>query len=407
MALVGFFGIVTVVGLEAGLTSLSTQAYSTVASWSFTVFPMFIFMGFLAFYAGFTQFAYDAAYKWVGRLPGGLGIATQMGAAAFGACCGSSIAATGALGKIAVPEMERFKYSKRLTAGTIATAGTLSALIPPSALLIIYGIITEESIGELLVAGLIPGVLTATMFSLVIIFWAKRRPGAAPKGEAFSWKERLKATPKAIPMMVIFIAVFGGIYTGFVTPTEAGALGAFVVLVLSLIMRQMNWMTFQEALFESLRSFCSVMVIVVGAHVFAQFMTLTMLPFKLADWVVALPISRMGIFAGIVVLYLILGMFLDAMGLILLTVPFLFPALMALGFDPIWFGVIVVKLAEIGLITPPVGIQTYVLKGVAPNLSLSDIALGFLPFIIVDLVITLTLLTAFPQIVLFLPSTMK
>jgi len=407
MAVVGFAGIVALKGFSIALNTLFMLPYSSTASWLLSVIPMFILMGSIAFYAGFTQDAYHCAYRWVGRFPGGLSVATLMGAAAFGACSGSSIAATAALGRLALPEMKRYGYNRSLAAGVVAMGGTLSALIPPSILLVIYGVITEESIGKLLIAGVIPGLLSMTLFSLLVVAWATFKPGHAPQGERFSLRERLISLKNIVGILFLFFCVTGGIYTGVFTPTEAGAVGAFIILLMAIAMRRLNWGVFKGVVVETLRVVSSIFLIVIGAYIFIQFLALTRLPVDFAEWVVGLPVHRLIIMAGTVVVYLIMGCFLDALGLILLTVPFISPALFALGFNPIWFGVVVVKLVEIGLLTPPVGIQAYVLKGVAPEISLREIFSGFIPFFVVDIFLVIGLLIAVPQIATFLPGLMK
>jgi tripartite ATP-independent transporter DctM subunit len=370
---------------------------------------MFIVMGNVAFYAGFTRDAYSAAYKWVGNYPGGLGVATLLGAVAFGACSGSSIAATAALGKSALPEMLRFGYNHRLAAGCVAMGGTLDALIPPSILLVIYGVVTEESIGKLLMAGLVPGLLSMAVFALLVVVWALFRPADAPRGERFPLRDKLIGLKDVSGILILFVCVAGGLLTGVFTPTEAGAVGAFLIFVMALAMgRLFNRTVLREIVTDSLRVTSSIFLIVLGAYIFIQFLALTRLPVVFATWVIGLPVHPMVILMGVILLYLVMGCFLDALGLILLTVPFIGPALFGLGFDAIWFGVLVVKLVEIGLITPPVGIQAYVLKGVAPSeLTLQDIFLGFVPFFLVDLFVVIGLIVAFPQISLFLPSLMK
>ena len=408
MALMGFCGIWMMKGSTVALNALFQLPFSAISSWLLSVIPMFILMGYIAFYAGFTRDAYDAAYKWVGRFPGGLAIATLIGAALFGACSGSSVAATAALGKVALPEMERHNYDRRLAAGTVAMGGTLDALIPPSILLVLYGVITEESIAKLLIAGILPGILSMVCFILLVIFRVLHRPELAPRGEKFSWKERFLSLKGTIGIVIIFVAIIGGLYTGIFTPTEAGAVGAFACLILSLVMRRMEWLNFQKVVYDSLKVFSSIFLIILGAYIFVRFLALTRLPVSFSEFVVALPVHRMWIYLGIIVVYLILGCLMDALGLLFLTVPFIFPAVVALGFDPIWFGIIVVKMLEIGLITPPVGIQAYVLKSVAPpEITLGDIFRGFVPFFLVDLFVVIGLLTLFPQIVTFLPSMMK
>lgn len=406
MGLVGFLGIVLYKGLPIALNTLFMVPYSATASWLLSVIPMFILMGNIAFYAGFTKDAYNAAYKWVGRFPGGLSVATLMGAAAFGACSGSSIAATAALGRLALPEMKRYGYNRSLAAGVVAMGGTLSALIPPSILLVIYGVITEESISKLLIAGIIPGVLSMALFAVLVVVWAKIRPAHAPRGESFSRRERLASLKDVIGILLLFICVTGGIYSGLFTPTEAGAVGAFIILIMALAMKRLNKQIFKEIVLETLRVVSSIFLIVLGAYIFIQFLSLTRLPVNFAEWVIGLHVDRIIIIIGTVAVYLILGCFLDALGLILLTVPFISTAISGLGFDLIWFGVIVVKLVEIGLLTPPVGIQAYVLKGVAPELSLRQIFSGFIPFFLVDIFCVIGLLIAFPQIATFLTTFM-
>ncbi len=403
---IGFLGIIALRGTDAALMSLFTIPYSSMASWSLSVIPMFLLMGYIGFHAGFTKDAYNAAYKWLGRFPGGVAIATLVGGAGFGACSGSSIAATAALGKIAIPEMERFNYDSRLACGATAVAGTLAALIPPSILLVIYGIVAEQSIGKLLIAGIFPGLLSMACFAILIFIRASINLDFAPAGTKSTAREKLLSLKDAAPLMFIFIVVVAGIYSGIFTPTEAGGLGALVILIVSISIQRLNWEKFKESVFETVRVTCSIFVIVLGAYIFIQFLAISRLPINFAEWVVTLPVHRILILIGVLAVYLILGCFLDALGLILLTVPFIFPAINAMGFDSIWFGIIVVKMVEIGLLTPPVGIQTYVLKGVVPHIPLKTIFMGILPFFLVDLFIVIGLLIAFPDIALFLPNQM-
>jgi len=406
MATIGFAGIVALKGFNVGLNALFTIPYSASASWILSVIPMFVMMGSLAFSAGFTKDAYNAAFKWVGRLPGGLSVATLLASAAFGACSGSSIATTAAMGKTAIPEMLRYGYNKRLAAGVCAMAGPIDALIPPSILLVIYGVLVEESIGKLLIAGTIPGILSMVLFIFVVITWAIIKPDHAPRGESFTWKERLFSLKNVVSIFLIFICVFAGLLFGVFTPTEAGAVGAFFIFLIALLMKRLNWSILKEVVGDTLKVTSYIFFIIIGAYIFIQFLALSRLPVVFGEWVVGLPIHRMFIMFGVIIVYLILGCFLDALGLILLTVPFISQAIFKLGFDPIWFGVMVVTLVEIGLITPPVGIQAYVLKGVAPQLSLQDIFMGFIPFFLVDLFLVIGLLLAFPGIATFLTTFM-
>ena len=407
MGITGFLGIMVLRGAGAAYASLYTIPYTSMASWSLSVIPMFLLMGYLASFAGFTRDAYDTAYKWLGWLPGGVAIATLFGGAAFGACCGSSIAATAALGKIAIPEMQKFNYNQRLASGCVAVSGTLAAMIPPSILFVFYGVVTEQSIGKLLISGIFPGILSMACFSLLVFLSAVIKPKLAPRGEFVSMAEKLASLKNSVGILVTFLVVIVGLYTGIFTPTEAGAFGAFAVLLIALVIGRMDLKKFRDALVETTRVTCSIFLVVLGAYIFIQFLAISRLPIQFAEWVVGLPFHRMLVFIGVIGVYLILGCFLDAIGLLLLTVPFIFPAIVKLGFDPIWFGVIVVKMVEIGLLTPPIGIQTYVLKGVAPHIPIEDIFMGILPFFLVDLFVVIGLIILFPQIALFLPGLMN
>ena len=406
MASVGFLGIWAISGWGSALNSLYSIPYSSMASWLLAVVPLFILMGSVAFHAGFTRDAYNSAYKWVGNFPGGLAIATLFGAGGFGACSGSSIAATAALGKLALPEMQRYNYNPSLAAGVVGMGGTLSALIPPSILLVFYGILTEQNIGKLLIAGILPGILSLLFFAALVFVWALAKPAHAPRGECFSWWEKFASLKDVIGIAVLFVCVTGGIYSGVFTPSEAGAAGAVAILLIALISRRLNWVIFKTTVTESLTVVSSIFLIVLGAYIFIQFMALTQLPITFSEWLVGVQVNKYIIIVGIVGMFLGLGCFLDALGLILLTVPFISPAIFAMGFDPIWFGVLVAKLVEIGLLTPPVGIQAFVLKGVAPELSLRTIFSGFIPFFAVDIFCSIGLIIAFPQIVTYLPNLM-
>ena len=407
MGIVGFAGIWAIRGGPVALNALYQLPYSAISNWLLSVIPMFIFMGYIAFHAGFAKDAYETAYKWVGKLPGGLAVATLIGGALFGACSGSSVAATAAIGKLCLPEMERHGYDRKLAAGTAAMSGPLDALIPPSILLVLYGVITEENVAKLLIAGILPGILSMLAFIVLVIVRVKLNPKLAPGGESFSWKERVVSLKGTIGIGIIFSSIIGGLYAGVFTPTEAGAVGACASMVLSLIMKRINWKAFKEVTYESLKVYSSIFLIILGAYIFVRFLALTRLPIAFSEFIVELPIHPMLIYAGILGVYLILGCFMDALGLLFLTIPFIFAPMVKLGFDPIWFGIIVVKMLEIGLITPPVGIQAYVLKGVAPHLTMEDIFKGFIPFFLVDLFIVIGLLTLFPQIVTILPSMMR
>lgn len=406
MGIMGFVGLLALRGFGGALTSLFTIPYSSAASWSLSVIPMFVLMGYLTFYSGFAEDAYNTAYKWVGRLPGGIAIATLIGSGFFAAASGSSIAATATLGKMSLPQMQRFNYDTKLSVGCVAIGGTIAAVIPPSIMLVLFGIVTEQSVGRLLIAGIFPGILTVVVYCLLVFVRAKLNPRLAPRGETFPWAERFKSLPGLVGIIVIFGITIGGIYAGIFTPTEAGSLGAFVALVMALAMRRMNGGKFRDSVTETLRVTCSIFLIIIGAYIFIQFLAISRLPIMFGEWIVGLPVPHFVVFIGVVILYLILGMFLEAIGNLLLTVPFIFFAMQALGFDGIWLGVIVVKLIELGMITPPVGLQAFILHGVAPDIPLGDIFKGFVPYFLVDLLVTIPILYIFPQIATFLPSTM-
>lgn len=410
MGVTGFLGLLVLKGWQAALGGLFFLPHTAVASFTLAVIPMFLLMGYLAFYLGLTDKAYDAAFKWTHRVKGGLGVATMLAAAIFGACCGSSVAATAAFGRMALPQMLARKYDPRLAAGCVASAGTLAALIPPSILFVLYGIVTEVSVSKLLIAGVMPGILTALMFSLSIVILVKFKPHLAPmqaEDIIFTLREKLSAIKDLLPVAVLFLVIVGGIYSGLFTPTEAGAAGSVVCLIVGFAGRKVTWNVLWEVTLETARSVAIIGVLMVGVFLLVQFVSFSGLPSFIAktvsEWNVPLAVTLLGIY----VVYLILGCFLDAFGLVLLTVPFFFPVILNLGLDAIWFGVIVVKLAEIGLLTPPVGIQIYVLKSVAPEgMTTETIFKGAMWFWIIDL-ITIVLLSLFPIISLWLPNMMK
>ncbi|PIX27588.1 MAG: C4-dicarboxylate ABC transporter permease [Chloroflexi bacterium CG_4_9_14_3_um_filter_45_9] len=409
MGIMGFVGLVALVGFKGAFASLYTIPYSSVASWSLTVIPMFILMGSVAAIAGFAKDTYNMTYKWLGRLPGSLAISTMVGAGFFAAASGSSIAATATLAKMAIPEMERYNYNLKLAAGSVAMGGIIAAIIPPSVMLVLFAIVSEQSAGKLLMAGIFPGILTIVMYCALIFVRSWRNPKLCPVTmKRFSWSERFKSLVSGgvIGIILIFASVIGGILTGVMTPTQAGAVGAFAALLISLAARRLNWAKFVETVKDTTKVTCSIFLIIMGAYIFIQFLAMSRLPILFSEWIVALPLPRVFVFAGIVLLYLILGCFLEAMGNLLLTVPFIFTAMVVLGFDGIWLGVIVVKLIELGMITPPVGLQAFVLHSSCPEISLGTIFRGFIPFFLVDLFVTLPILYIFPQIATFLPGTM-
>jgi len=403
MALVGLAGFASLCTPEAALSLLGRDIFDSFSSYPLSVIPMFILMGTLAFASGISQRLYKTTYAWIGHRRGGLTIATVFACAGFGAICGSSTATAATMGKIALPEMKKYNYDDTLATGTVAAAGTLGILIPPSTVLIVYGILTEESIGKLFVAGILPGILLSIFFAATVALLCWRNPAIGPPGVPTSWKEKLRAMTGIIEALILFLLAIGGLFLGWFSPTQAGAIGAGGALLIGLARRQLSWRSFLDAGKEGLRTSCMVIFIITGAVIFGHFMAVSRIPFVLADWLGGLPIHPMAIMAVIIFIYFIGGFFMDAMGLIVVTIPIFFPIVMKLGFDPIWFGVIIVLVGEMGVITPPVGVNVFVIKGIAPDVPLETIFRGIFPFLAALIIVTI-ILVIFPQIATFLPS---
>ena len=406
MALIGVLGFSYVVSWEAGLRIMAKDFFGIFGSYSLTVVPLFILMGQVTFHAGISSRLFDTAYKFVGHLPGGLAMATVAACAGFAAVCGSTNAAAATMATVAMPEMKRYKYGDVLSTGTVAAGGSLGILIPPSVIFIIYGILTEQSIGKLFVAGVVPGIFLSALFGLTIYIWVRLRPEIAPRGPKTTFKEKLISLGGVGETLILFILVMGGLFIGFFTPTEAGAIGAGGAIVLGFIRRRLTWKGFMQALFESTRISCMVLVIVAGATVFGHFLAITRIPYALATWVSELALPNFGIMAFIILVYLVGGCFIDALALILLTIPIFYPVVTNMGYDPIWFGVIIVLVTQMGVITPPVGVNVYVVHGVVKDVPLESIFKGAFP-LLVALILCALILIPFPQIALFLPSFMR
>lgn len=402
--MVGFIGIVLAKGLAPALTILGEAPYAQTSSYILCALPLFVLMGQFAFHSGISRDLFTAAYKWMSRLPGGLAHATMLACTAFAACTGSSVASAATMSSVAFPEMQRYNYSVRLSTGTIAAGGTLGVLIPPSTIFIIYGVITQTSIGDLFIAGFLPGLMLSGMFLLIISVWCKKNPELGPPGKAFPWKERLSSLSGVWGMIVLFLLVIGGLYIGIFSPSEAGTIGAFGAFVIALIKRT-PVSALLAALRESALITCYMLFILIGAQIFNTFVAVSGVSTAIANWVIGLPFSPMVTVIGILILYVPLGMFIDTLGMILLTVPIFFPIVVGFGFDPVWFGVLICVMAELGMITPPVAINIYVVQGVT-KVPMEEICRGIVPFAIMFLV-GIAFLVAFPQISLFLPSTMK
>jgi C4-dicarboxylate transporter, DctM subunit len=403
MLLVGLCGFAGIVSWDAALKLLARDVFSVFSSYNLTVIPLFVLMGQIAFHAGISRRLFAAAYTFIGHLPGGLAIAAVGACAGFAAICGSTNATAATMASATLPEMKRYNYKPELATGVVAAGGSLGILIPPSVIFIVYGIQTQQSIGKLFIAGLLPGVLLVTLFIATVLIWTTLKPEIGPRGARASARERLASLSGLVETLLLFALVMGGLFAGLFTPTEAGAIGAFGTLVLAVMRRTLTMDGFISALFETSRITCMILVIVAGATVFGHFLAVSRIPFDVANWVAGFQWPPFAVMLFIILVYFIGGCFIDALALIMLTVPIFFPVVMGLGYDPLWFGVIVVLITQVGVITPPVGANVYVVSGVARDVPLDVIFKGVVPFLIALLAGTL-LLIPFPQIALWLPG---
>lgn len=404
---VGVGGFVVLTNFAAGLGLLRTTPYSVASNFTFFAIPVFILMGQFANYGGLSEDIYTVVHKWLGRVRGGLAMATTASCAAFAAACGSSVATAATFTQVALPEMLKFGYDRRLAAGAIAASGTLGALIPPSGLMIIYGIITEQSIARLLIAGFIPGIVSALIYIAMISVWMVVRPEMAPVlAAAASWKEKIFSLYRVWGIAVLAIVVMGSIYTGAATPTEAGAFGAFGAFLLMVVKGQFSRSRLSGTLFDTATSTTMLFTIIIGAYLFSRFLAITNIGINLAELLLGSEMSPHLILWGFLLMYIFLGMFMDPAAMMAITLPIVFPIVEKLGFSGIWFGVLVIKTCEIGNITPPVGLNVYTVHASAQGkVRLEEIFQGILPFFVMD-VLTLAILVAFPQISLWLPDSM-
>jgi len=402
MALVGFAGFAYVNGLQAAMNLLGRDVYDVITNYGYTVFPLFILMGQIGLHAGIAVRLYNAAHKFVGHIPGGLAMATVMGATGFKAICGSSAATSATFASVAIPEMDRFGYDRRLSTGIVATVGTLGVLIPPSVTLIIFGIITEQSIGQLFLAGIVPGLIIALFFLFIIYAWARISPSIAPRSERSTWRARLASLPELTWIILVFLVVIGGIMKGYFTPTEAGAVGTFAVFVLAVAKREISFKTYVRALTESLRTAGMILVLIAGSAILGHFIAVTNIPQYIADWLVGLPVNRYVVLILICLMYEIGGSFIDDLAFMILATPIFYPAVLKLGFNPIWFGMVLGVVLMIGVVIPPVAICVFVVKNITKE-PMGRIYQGVTPFLI-SLLVVWGLLFFFPQLALWLPS---
>ncbi len=416
MAFVGFFGLILAVGWPAGgefdfqrgfdaaWAYIAFEPFSFIANFPIIAVPLFLMMGYVAFHAGFTKDIYYTARVWLSHLNGGLAMASVAGCAMFAAVSGSSLATAAAMGKLAVPEMLRYKYHPGIATGVVAASGTLGSLIPPSILMVLYGIFTEESIGQLLMAGLIPGVMSAAIYMGMVWIRATINPELAPKAENVSWPDRFVALKGVWSILVLFLIVMGGIYSGIVTPTEAAAAGCAGAWILGFITRRLTKEASRDAAIETAKQVANVFALVLGAKIFVGFIALTGVAGSLTGWATTLDVEPIWILLSLSLVFVVLGTFMDPLGMMLLTLPVVTPVISSLGYDLVWFGVIMVKFLEIGLITPPVGLNVYVLKGVVGDaVPLETIFKGIFWFLAMD-IITLVVLIMYPEISLWLPK---
>jgi tripartite ATP-independent transporter DctM subunit len=406
MILIGVVGFGYIVSFDAAMNMVARDIFDVFGSYNLTVIPLFILMGQIAYHAGISSRLFNVAYKFIGHWPGGMAIATISACAGFSAICGSTNATAATMAAVTLPEMRKYNYKDSLATGVVAAGGSLGILVPPSVIFIIYGIMTEQSIGKLFMAGILPGILLTILFILTIAIWTRINPTLAPPGPKSSFKEKIASLKGLLETVLLFILVMGGLFGGFFTPTEAGGVGAFGTLLIAIIRRNITLSGFVQSLFETTRISCMILVIVAGATIFGHFLAITRIPFDIAGWVAGFSLPPSVIMGLIILVFFIGGCFIDSLALIMLIVPIFYPVITDMGFDPIWFGVVIVLITQIGVITPPVGINVYVVKSVAWDVPLHKIFKGVLP-LLAALVVGTLLMIPFPQIALFLPSLMK
>jgi tripartite ATP-independent transporter DctM subunit len=405
MLLVGIVGFATLNGPQAALAALGSFPYQYAAVYDFAVIPLFVLMGNLGSVSGMARELYAAAYSWIGHVRGGLAHATILACAGFAAVSGSSVASAVTMGRVCLPEMRRYNYNHRLSAGVIAAGGTLGILIPPSTAFVIYGLLTEQSIGKLLLAGILPGILLSAIFMATVAIWMRFKPHYGPAGPRVGWKERKASMIGAGPMIVTVLISIGGIYIGIFTASEAAAIGAALTFCYALYRRSLGGENLSKVLIETVNTTALVFLILIGALVFGPFLALSGLPEKIAQGLAGLDVPRVVILIMILGVYILLGTWMEGFSMLVLTLPIVFPVIKALGYDPIWFGVIMVIVLEMGLIDPPVGINVFIVKGLVPEVPMSEIFAGIIPFWLA-MMLCIAILIAFPDIAMFIPNTM-
>lgn len=405
MGIIGFCGFAYVLNWNAATGMLGTELWNVFSKYGLTVIPLFILMGQICFYSGVNERLYKSAYAWMGEIRGGIAMTTVLACAGFAAICGSNSATAATMSTVALPEMKKFKYNPILSTGAVAAGATLGVVIPPSVVLIIIGLQTSQSIAKLFVGGMVPGVLLTVLFLGTIWYLCRKHEDWGPAGPKTTFAEKLKSLPGSIEMIILFILVMGGLFLGFFTPTEAGAAGAALALLIAVISGKMTWKKFHLAVNDSLKISCMIMVIMLGAVIFGRFLAVTRLPFEAASWVAGLPIPPVVIIAVICLIYVIGGMVMDALALLLVTIPIFFPVVTAMGYDPLWFGVLITVVTTLGAITPPVGVNTFIVASMAKDVPMTDVFKGVTYFVIAY-VVCVAIMMMFPGLITFLPSLM-
>lgn len=403
MGIVGLGGLYVVLGWQPAVSLIGMEIWTTFSKYGLSVIPLFILMGQICFYSGVNKNLYETAYTWMGRTRGGLAMATILACAGFSAICGSNTATAATMTSVALPEMKKYHYKPFLSSASIACGSTLGVVIPPSVVLIVYGIYTEQSIGKLFWGSAIPGLMVAGLFCLTVYLICTVRPEMGPGGPRTTFLQKIKALPGAAEMVVLFSLVMAGLYSGWYTPTEAGAVGAFFALVMGLVRRTLTWQGFIASIVDTLKVSCMIIMIVTGAVIFGRFLTVSRLPFLMADFVTTLPVGPWVIMLFILAIYAVAGSVMDALGFLLVSIPIFFPVVTSMGYDPVWFGVTLTLVTTMGAITPPVGISAYVVAGMDKEIPLGTVFKGVVWFLPAYLV-AIALMLAYPQVVLWLPS---